>query len=133
MRILIVGQNPSSKNTDVEVPFEGTASGRRLKKWLKELGLEGADITFKNASYVVDRAPKASEIRSDIPWFCFHARIALGEQASRALLSSGCPYNGYFRLPHPSGLNRKLNNKEELANQIHLCREYLNSCLKLLS
>lgn len=124
-RVLIVGQNPSLHNLDPGKAFVGSASGRRLVGWLKVLGLHESEYVLMNASEVLGRRPRVGELRQDLPWFCFTHRIALGELASRSLSMSGCNYNDYFRLGHPSGLNRKLNNKAALAESLQYCKAYL--------
>lgn len=50
--------------------------------------------------------------------------IALGSFASRALSSSGVEH---FVLPHPSPLNRKLNNKQYEKQVIEECKEWLRT------
>lgn len=126
-RVLIVGQSPSRANLDPAVPFTGTKSGLRLQSWLEVLGLRPSEVVLMNASEVVGRRPKISELRIDLPWFCFTHRIALGELASRSLIMSGCSYQAYCRLPHPSGLNRKLNNYQYVLEQLEACKSYLTA------
>lgn len=126
MRVLIVGQNPSTHNLTPHVPFKGSSSGRTLDRWLAQLGLDGSVVIIVNASDVVGRRPRISELRQDITWFCYDKIVALGELASRSLLLSGCPFQRYFRLPHPSGLNRKLNDKKRLAEQLEACYHYIH-------
>jgi hypothetical protein len=48
--------------------------------------------------------------------------VALGAYASGLFERLGVRH---FTLPHPSGLNRRLNDKKELAEQLALCRVYL--------
>lgn len=49
--------------------------------------------------------------------------IALGGFASQVLHKLGVEH---FKLPHPSGRNRLLNDRNYEAEQLKLCREYLN-------
>ena len=45
--------------------------------------------------------------------------IALGNNASKAIQGE------HFKLPHPSRLNRQLNDKEFIANRLKLCKDWL--------
>ena len=49
--------------------------------------------------------------------------IALGEFASQALTKSMVPH---FKLPHPSGLNRKLNDKNLIDKELSYAYDYVN-------
>lgn len=49
--------------------------------------------------------------------------VALGKTAERALQMLGIEH---FAMPHPSGLNRKLNDPEYVAEKINGLREYLS-------
>lgn len=47
--------------------------------------------------------------------------IALGNVASEALIKINVDH---FKLPHPSGLNRKLNDKKYVTRVLKECKEY---------
>lgn len=49
--------------------------------------------------------------------------VALGKTAEKALTLLRLDY---YAMPHPSGLNRKLNNKEYVAEKIKGLQDYLN-------
>ena len=48
--------------------------------------------------------------------------IALGNSASVALKMLKLEH---YKLPHPSSKNRKLNNKDELQNELKECKVYI--------
>lgn len=119
MRVLIVGANPSKKNLFDNVPFLGSRSGVILQEWIEYLSLK--NYTVINASdrilekgeklsvkdYNIERLVKESE-RHDFV-------IALGEEASKACKLCSIEHS---RLPHPSGLNRQLNDKKYVKGQL---------------
>lgn len=119
-KVLVVGQNPSVKNTNIEVPFEGTASGRRLRTWLSRLRVSNATVI--NAYRGLD-TPKVIYAQR-IPWPDYDKIVALGNFAEEVLLSQGC-YN-YIKLPHPSGLNRKNNDLEYVDQMLAWCELYIH-------
>ena len=48
--------------------------------------------------------------------------IALGNKASEKLYDIP-----HFKLPHPSGRNRKINNRQYIDEQLRLCAEWLKA------
>lgn len=48
--------------------------------------------------------------------------IALGETAAEELKKRRV---NHFKLPHPSGLNRKLNDKQEISRLLYRCKKYI--------
>jgi uracil-DNA glycosylase len=121
MKVLFVGSNPSSKNTDPGVPFIGTHSFSILQEWAKFLNLKDGEWDVMNASdrvlkgnerlhikdFNLERLNKAVD-RNTLP-------IALGKNAAKALEKCGILY---LRLPHPSGRNRALNDKEKIETML---------------
>lgn len=51
-----------------------------------------------------------------------HVVVALGSFPSRVLSRLGVDH---FTLPHPSGLNRKLNDPEYVEAMLKMCRDYI--------
>ena len=113
--ILIVGQNPSSakkakKNDSLD----------RLLDWCTAWKLDEWD--FMNCSdepgdkYIIDfdRLKDAGQQ--------FDKIIALGNVASNALKKVGVDH---FKMPHPSPLNRQLNDKQFEKTMIKECYNYI--------
>lgn len=127
MKVLFVGQNPSKKNIDPKVPFVGTKSEKILDEWFKILKLE--DIFIVNAfDYTNKKYTNAEYLSSALDMnfvydiYQFNKVIALGNIASKVLKYADIEH---FKLPHPSGLNRKLNDKKWLNNELEKAKEYL--------
>lgn len=120
MRILFIGDEPSAKNVDPRIPFVGTASYKRLLRWIGELDLDIRRVDIINSK---------DDMRSDwVP----DKIIFLGkgtEEKFKAETKEFLVYSdyGYFRLPthqwsydttpritidHPSPRNRKLNSRK---------------------
>ena len=113
--LLIVGQNPSSakkakKNDSLD----------RLLDWCTAWKLDEWD--FMNCSdepgdkYIIDfdRLKDAGQQ--------FDKIIALGNVASNALKKVGVDH---FKMPHPSPLNRQLNDKQFEKTMIEECYNYI--------
>ncbi len=131
MKILVLGQNPSRKNTDPNVPFEGTQSDVVLQSWLDQIIPYDYSplVEVMNCSDRVDFKPTAQtiadlsdRIRYVVNEQRFDKVIALGSIASEILDKAGIVY---FPLPHPSGRNRKLNDKTYISEQLELAKRYL--------
>ena len=107
--IYIVGDRPSKHNLDKNVPFIGTKSFTTLAGWIEVLQLQ--DYKIYNAYNELGKANVLPENG---------IFIALGNNAAKALKGKVC-----FKLPHPSGLNRKLNDKQWLQQQLQACKVWL--------
>lgn len=118
MKVLFVGDKPSAKNFDPKVAFEGSKSGETLKAWAKLMGLRKQDYMAINRvdEFFVECCKSFSNADKAI--------ITLGVHAHKALLKAGVPH---FPLPHPSGLNRKLNDKKALAANLARCFQYVQA------
>lgn len=182
VKALFIGCNPSLKNTNPDVPFEGTKSGKVLDKWIGLLGLTPDQCTFMNLTkYATQNQAilKKSDVNLDQFKFevgvslcaAYHGKdkafsmvisayqdagkldpeklvpnkpeeveadmllvketplakiVTLGKMATWGFcsLKSDIPS---FELPHPSGLNRKVNDKENLAKMLAECKLWLYS------
>lgn len=113
MTVLFVGQNPAG-------PSGVSASIKRLEGWADQLGLE--HFSFTNVGH--DHRPKWRRDLDFLSGCCTgdQAVVALGRVASEALTRIGVDH---YRMPHPSGLNRQLNDDEFLREAIEGCRSYL--------
>ena len=117
--IIFVGDRPSRDNTDLDVAFVGTESGERLFKWIEYLDI----YTYQALNvYTIDSKVDTKN--------CMYLRkhngatiVALGNNASNVLKKLEIKH---FKLPHPSGRNRKLNDKNYVASELQKCREWLN-------
>jgi hypothetical protein len=117
-KVLLVGINPSGK------PFRKGCALDKMNLWMAALGFH--HYSFSNV------IPYEGEYRMrdvDLDFVRSFSKgyqkvIALGGFASRALLRSGVDH---YTLPHPSPLNRKLNNRDYEKRVIEECREWLRA------
>lgn len=120
--VIFVGDEPSAKNKDPEVPFVGTKSMKNLLDWMYILEVDVNNVLVCNRHQI----HKNGEIRvpgltsSYLPG---DRIIALGNKASKHLNELTF---GHFKLPHPSGLNRKLNDEKFIKSELNRCKEWLN-------
>lgn len=128
MKILIVGSNPSRKSADLTPFHPSTKSRQVLDQWFD--GVEG-EFTYINVvdQPTVDNKPlKMSDIKLVIPALDHKIKshkadriITVGKTATKAL--SMTEYD-FLEAPHPSGLNRKLNDETYVKNMKDTLRRY---------
>lgn len=121
--VLFLAQNPKTES-NIEEPLKGTRSWKTFSLWLAVLGDPEGKIM--NASQKLGKVTwkdyDSEGLRLAIDYYGFDKFVALGEYASGLLELMEIRH---FKLPHPSGLNRKLNDQQELIRQLNLCRVYL--------
>lgn len=115
MKVIFVGDKPSPRMKPGAKPFEGAACEKRLKEWISYLEVYSYEVINKHEVYNYCLNENK---------FCF---IALGNAASYELRMWYCL--PHFKLPHPSGRNRQLNNKEFVKKQLELAKEYIHEIL----
>lgn len=129
MKILIVGQNPKivANLTD---PFKYTPSGRKLDKWL-DYFLTAIPTLQWDIVNATDRLEMVGNryFQEDIEFIKeivkkeeYDGVLALGNYASGMLHRAKVKH---FKLPHPSGLNRRLNAAGYEQGQLDNCLAYL--------
>lgn len=111
--ILFVGDRPS-KRTDPNVPFKGAACEKRLTEWIEYIGA--------HPYYIINSHMDDSKDLIRLWQTLGFPIVALGNNASKAL---GNIY--HFKLPHPSGRNRQINNKEFINKKLEECKNWLKS------
>ena len=116
-RVLLVGINPSSAVNGQNTTW------RRLPKWADYLGL--GMFSFTNCIYNPGKYSMRDVDLDLLRESCrHHAKVvALGNFPSQALRKINVDH---FTLPHPSGLNRKLNDREYELDQLLKCRNYIH-------
>lgn len=115
MKVLIVGDEPSRLNDDPLVAFVGARCEPKLKEWIKYLGIEAVCV---NRTHPVFGLIVAQNNNRKTPI------LALGEKASKALKDLKIQH---FKLPHPSGRNRQINNKKFIEHKLLECSVWLMS------
>lgn len=135
MKILFVGSNPSSSAATQNAFCVSTKSGRILLNWLSMLSLSNDYLFYfcnvSDKSTPSNRPLSIKEIKDNLQELSKKIEqikpdkiIALGVVSSKALTLLQLPH---YKMPHPSGLNRKLNNKSFLKNKIDELKSYITS------
>lgn len=115
--ILFVGDKPSKRMKQGAEPFVGAACERRLQQWIHQLDV---------GHYYIVNSVNPEHILTINLWIVLGAAIvALGNNASKAL-----GQNAHFKLPHPSGRNRQINDKEFIEMRLLQCKEYITKVHK---
>lgn len=111
LNIVFVGDEPSKTNVSPDVAFVGAKCFSTIVKWIKKL--EPDFYVCLNS----DTVSQLSDI-SKLEKAGFEV-IALGNKASVRLTKQGIIH---WKLPHPSGLNRQLNDETFVAKQIAILK-----------
>ena len=113
--IVFVGDKPSRLNKDPNLAFVGAKCYKRLLKWITFLDAENYKLINSHNS----DCSLAIQYLNIFPHIKF---IALGKVASARLQRLDVVH---YKLDHPSGLNRKLNDKQYEFDMLNKCREWL--------
>ena len=116
--IYFIGDKPSKNNIDTEVAFVGTRSYKTLLDWIYRMNLSINKICLYNADDFV----RLTDNNKTITIHEHDQVVALGREASRALDKAIIPH---LRIPHPSGLNRKLNDPQFVNKFLKECKSYV--------
>lgn len=112
--ILFVGDKPSRFNTDPNVAFKGARCETRLLIWLTRLNPDDGPYVLLNRTDDDFNELIALALANQDPI------VAIGKAASIAL--QGIPH---FKLPHPSGRNRQINDKAFITIKLEECKIFL--------
>ncbi len=139
MRILFLGQNPS--NSAPNSVFENTRSLKTLQSWMKESGIN-AEIFYANvfdSSMIVNFTKTLITKEVASPKFDkkvdnnYNVIFTCGLVAMKAMDTYRTIRPGFAPiirgLPHPSGLNRKLNDVKYVESVIRSMRETYESAI----
>lgn len=134
--IVFIGSNPSIKSSKLTPFWNDTKSAKILRSWLEQLKDSDSELFFYNVSDQPtenNRPLKISEIKENLQSlknklaiFSEHKMeikvVALGKTAEKALTLLRIPH---IAMPHPSGLNRKLNDKAYVQEKIDALIKYV--------
>jgi len=113
-KVVFVGDAPTKDNVDLSVPFVGTKSLKTLVDWIR---------VIQPDYYLTYNSWHQTDINTVYRLYSAGFKVvALGSTASKRLAEVP-----HFRLPHPSGLNRKNNDKEFLQTALDDCRSYVHN------
>ncbi len=130
IKALFIGSNPSMASTD-GAPFRpGTRSRLTLESWIKNLQ---CIVLFTNVVHyktVKNRPLSLAQIKEQMPTLQQYIDqvkpdkiVALGQAASKALTLL---HRKHLLMPHPSGLNRQLNDKKFIKEKIEELTQYIS-------
>lgn len=122
MNIVFVGDQPSRTNTYKWRAFEGAACWPRFKLWLHSLGLNPDDCHMINSNRPAHKKILKAASEKDF------IMVAVGNEASRRLTLWDI---SHYKLPHPSGSNLQINNKDFINRKLSECKEYINGRQRL--
>lgn len=111
--VVFIGDKPSPRMKPGAKAFEGASCEARLKEWIRT-------VCYGHTYRVYNYSEEAAEI-----WTLWHIEdgdilIALGNNASKWL-----NIHKHFKLPHPSGRNRQINDKEFIEKKLAECKKYI--------
>lgn len=114
MKVLVVGLNPSRKHGD-------SPTLKTMYKWLDDLKLDPVSFINLYEDYEIDYKNKKIEFIKEISKD-YDRILGLGNEVSRSLSIADI---NHFKLPHPSSLNRLLNDSRYVREKLEACRHYL--------
>lgn len=131
--IVFVGSNPSTASTTDEAFHESARSSKILADWTKDIPGDKRYVNVARRKTDNNKALTTAEMKAELPRLKNDLAgatriVALGKTAMRALSLLGVDF---YEMPHPSGRNRLLNDKEYAARKIkelvHYCNELRNN------
>lgn len=114
MKVLVVGLNPSRQHGK-------SPTLRNLYNWLDRLNISFVSFTNLYEGYTATPGSEKTEYIARISQE-YDKVICLGATVSTALRGMDIDH---FRMPHPSGRNRLLNDQRFVDQQISACKNYL--------
>lgn len=137
--VIFIGSNPSQSAHSDRAFCASTSSGKTLREWVWKLEISTKAVetyNLANKPTPKNRPLKVAEIKASLPAlenhiefkhyyykYCNIKLVGVGKTAQKALTLLG--YN-FFAMPHPSGLNRQLNDPQFIEGKIKELREYLS-------
>jgi hypothetical protein len=112
--VVFVGDAPTRRNVSQGIPFVGTRSLEVLVGWIGRLAPDYY-VVYNSAS-IFDLYRVRSLRKSGFKV------VALGRVASKRLKCMDIPHHA---MGHPSGRNRKLNDKAYVDKMIESCKAYI--------
>lgn len=116
VKVVFVGDEPSQTNIDPDIAFVGAKCFPRLVGWIKELDIDYYICLNSTTDSDIFKIERLVEDGFKV--------IALGKKASKRLVNNQI---WHHPMPHPSGLNFKLNDPKYIALEIMHCYEYVHN------
>jgi uracil-DNA glycosylase len=132
-KILLVGSNPSIRSSTSEAFSSTTKSARILSSWIKDIDAEFIFINVTDIKTPNNRPLSKKEIKESLPFLYFNIKklnankyVALGKAAHIALTLLCLDH---LEMPHPSGMNRLLNDSNYRDKKINELATFATSSL----
>lgn len=131
MRVLFLAQSPNRHNLHPEIAFQGTKSYSTLLNWLRVCKIDFLTCSFVNACLELDsKQPSEQDLKrlsALLEAKKFDRYVALGKVAAWTYRKLGI--TEFYEMPHPSGLNRQLNDLTFLRNKLKGLQDYVNTSI----
>ena len=129
-KVILVGSNPSEKSPD-NSPFHiDTRSRIIIDEWFRDIPCQISFINICPEKTPGNKPLTHKSIRNHLLPFSKRLKsldgdkvVALGRTAEYGCQILGIPF---LAMPHPSGLNRQLNDKEFVAKKIEELRKFID-------
>lgn len=145
-KIVFLGSNPSNASPFLD-PFTHCRSAHVLSGWVERLGLKWDEVKFANVANYKTSGNKpltGSQISAEIPRLHLELNgaicFALGSTAIKAArkvsqtLTHVYPHKMLIiELPHPSGMNRLLNDKDYVTRELARAKRELAAAILILT
>jgi uracil-DNA glycosylase len=122
-KVIVIGQNPADRNSrKKDFSFNNASALGRLNNWMDKVGVKF--YSFSNAVSTPGKVTKDMIDYDRLVQLCkgYKNVLALGEFPSKALDKINI---NHFKLPHPSGLNRQINDHAFIEKRLTECKDYL--------
>lgn len=121
--VYLVADKPTKDNISPDVPLVGTSSYKTLLGWLADMDVDITRVrTYNQSTDPFGNIMSKTSLNQAIKLRQI-AVVALGQKATNYLERTGII--SYHALPHPSGLNRILNNKKFIKDRLDACKKYI--------
>ena len=129
--ILFVASNPSKLNTDPKIAMVGSKSEKTFNGWAEYLSPQKDYVVINTCDKVLNDKETIKMEDYDFERLKTWTQdkhvtkiVALGNVAATALKAIGVDH---YKLPHPSPLNRFLNNTVQVEAVLEDCKQWLDS------
>lgn len=135
-RIALVGSNPSVRSTTSEAFASTTKSAQILSSWIKNIDADFIFINITDIKTPNNRPLSQKEMKEALPSLSLNLAelnadgyVTLGKAAHTALTLL---HLAHLEMPHPSGMNRLLNDRDFVTEKIKELATYVASSSKLV-
>jgi uracil-DNA glycosylase len=129
-RVVFVGANPSSKSPDDSAFHPDTKSGKRVQGWIEGLNIDAVFLNLHEHKTTMNKSLSKKQIEDGFFRLSPQIRdldpdllVTVGEEAKSAFSMYQCKRH---HMPHPSGLSRFWNNKQDAAEAINALRQIIS-------